>query len=263
MTQINQNFIVYEHPLNERMRTLLRLENLFNEMDTCASGETAMNAHHTIRVIDQILSLLERMDIKKELCHKLDRHNALLQRIASDHTQTVVDPKRLQEILAAIQYAYRQLNDLAGTRIGQVIREDELLSSVRQRLAIPGGCCSFDLPAYYHWLMQPYETRKVRLNSWTQHFAPIAEVLRLVLKLTRQSAKPETMVADNGLYQMFLEPQANCELVRVFMPTHSPCYPEISGSKHRAHIRFFSFQGAERPTPVYEDITFQLVCCVL
>jgi cell division protein ZapD len=35
------------------------------------------------------------------------------------------------------------------------LREDRLIGLVRQRLSIPGGCCSFDLPTLHMWLHMP------------------------------------------------------------------------------------------------------------
>ncbi len=41
---------------------------------------------------------------------------------------------------------------MAAPRIGQFLREDRPIALVRQRLSIPGGCCSFDLPTLHIWL---------------------------------------------------------------------------------------------------------------
>nr|MBA2815731.1 DNA gyrase inhibitor YacG [Candidatus Pantoea persica] len=40
----------------------------------------------------------------------------------------------------------------SATRMGQPLREGRLIGPVRQRLSIPGGCCSFDLPGLHIWL---------------------------------------------------------------------------------------------------------------
>ena len=39
-------------------------------------------------------------------------------------------------------------------RVGSHLRDNEWLMAIKQRTAIPGGVCEFDLPAYHWWLNQ-------------------------------------------------------------------------------------------------------------
>ena len=56
-------------------------------------------------------------------------------------------------------------------RFGSALKEDKLLSAIRQRFAIPGGACSFDLPNLHFWLQQPLEQRLAEIAQWLETLA--------------------------------------------------------------------------------------------
>lgn len=39
-----------------------------------------------------------------------------------------------------------------NTKLGQSLRANEWLMSIKQRAGIPGGVCEFDVPSYHYWL---------------------------------------------------------------------------------------------------------------
>ena len=53
------------------------------------------------------------------------------------------------------------------------LRENEWLMAIKQRAAIPGGVCEFDLPAYHYWLNKDASARQQDLAGWLEPFAPI------------------------------------------------------------------------------------------
>ena len=59
--------ICYEHPLNERVRTLLRLEDLFNKITFFSAKDTAIEHHATLAALFELLDVTSRADIKSDL----------------------------------------------------------------------------------------------------------------------------------------------------------------------------------------------------
>ena len=51
-------------------------------------------------------------------------------------------------------------------KVGQHLRDNEWLMAIKQRSAIPGGVCEFDLPAYHYWLHQDPGARRNDLTGW-------------------------------------------------------------------------------------------------
>src|SRR5690606_14479866 len=129
----------------------------------------------------------------------------------------------------------RQLVELrdAGCQPGQYLRSDELVQSVRQRNAIPGGTCNFDLPGFHHWLHRSPEDRRAQLEQWQADLQPIRGGLKLALHLIRNSSTPTRESAERGFFQKPMDSGAACQLVRVLLPAGSKYYPEISAGRHR------------------------------
>ncbi len=75
---------------------------------------------------------------------------------------------------------------MSAARFGHHLRTDKIISMVRQRLSIPGGCCSFDLPTLQLWLNIPQTERDKVISGWLQSLDPLNDALQAVLTLIRQ-----------------------------------------------------------------------------
>lgn len=250
--------LIYEQPLNERMRMLLRLEHLFDQLEHYIHGETAWDNRKTITTLIDILNLLERADLKTELMKELDRLSVSLTRLKS---QPDVDTHQLDLILEDLHAHHNIVKHIPG-RLGDDLRFDLLISSVKQRMAIPGGSCCFDLPSFHYWLAQPASERMSQLKQWVKILEPIQSTVRLLLELIRSSAYTETVTAKGGFYQKTLEASAPCQIIRVRM-NGDPAFPEISGGKHRISIRFLGLDQAHKTDTLQKEIQFEIGCCII
>jgi cell division protein ZapD len=250
--------MIFEHPLNERIRTFLRLEHLFEKVEYFAPRPEAWNTRAGIEGLLDILSITARADIKTELLKEIDRNLTTLTRIGN---QPGVDPSALRGIMSDLEDAATGIHDLLGP-IGADARENEFLKSISQRSAIPGGACSFDLPYYHFLLTQPEEVRAARLHDWLEPMQPVRKAIGLLLSLARTSANPRSLVADSGFFQEALDVQAPAQLLRVGIAPDLSLFPEISGHKNRFSIRFMHANGATRPAQMRNDVEFKLTCCV-
>ncbi|WP_336139769.1 cell division protein ZapD, partial [Klebsiella pneumoniae] len=77
--------------------------------------------------------------VRTELLKELDRQQRKLQTWIG---VPGVDQSRIEALIQQLKAAGSVL--ISAPRIGQFLREDRLIALVRQRLSIPGGCCSFD-----------------------------------------------------------------------------------------------------------------------
>lgn len=250
--------IIYEQPLNERMRVLLRLEHLFAQLRYHLAGSTPWDNRKAINGIIDILNLFERADLKTELIKEMDRLTASLNKLRE---QPHVDDQRLVETLNDLKTSHQAIHAIPG-RLGDPLRQEELIAIVKQRITIPGGSCSFDLPVLHHWLSQPEHVRKMQLLQWVAEFKPIDEAVTLLLELIRSSAYQEDASAEKGFYQKAFESNNTCQLVQVKLNA-TAVFPEVSGGKQRISIRFLATDPSNRPTQAEQDIDFQLACCVI
>ena len=255
-----QNKIIYEQPLNERIRNFLRLEHLFDLIKYRSEDNSFWDCRIILESLLEINELLTRSDLKSELIKELERHASMLNSLLHN---PAVDQNRLNQIHNDITKLLEVLRDKSyqpGTRL----KQDELVTSFKQRISISGGTCSFDLPRFHHWLNQPAHKRNQNINDWQQDLQSIREASYLVLNMIRNSTTPDRKNADSGFYQQAIESNLSCQLIRVLLPSASRYYPEISGGKHRFTIRFMEDSDTEsRTVQTMNDVEFELHCCIL
>lgn len=253
-----QGYIVYEHPLSERIRTMLRLEHLFRQASHFLKGQTAWDSRVFITTLLDILDIFSRGDLRTELLKELERSTGNLRGLMQNPN---VDHERLGTILRALEHLIENLHSLSA-QPGQALRDDEFITAIRQRSSIPGGTCDFDLPVYHRWLEQDRVMREQDQKRWFASLDAVRQAIELLLKMIRNSAEPRALSTDNGSYQKQLESGLPYQMVRVMLPIDSPYYAEISGSKHRFSLRFLK-PDEERPKLAEDTVTFKLACCSL
>ena len=254
-----QTKIIYEQPLNERIRTFLRLEFLFDQTRVFLAGDSVWDSRAALAGILEILSIFSRADLKTEVMKELERQTVVLERLEENPG---VDRSRLNDILNQMDTLIDHMHSLKG-QVGQELRQNEFLSSIRQRITIPGGTCDFDLPAYHFWLQQPAAKRHLQLQHWFKSFEVVAQSISLILRLIRESAPSVKETAEAGFFQKSLDPNVPCHIVRVMVPIDCPYFAEISGGKHRFTVRFLEQRLEERPVQAAENIPFELACCII
>jgi cell division protein ZapD len=251
--------ILYEHPLNERTRNLLRLESFFLQMQYFLEGRCFWDSQSCVTALVELLNYLDRHDLRSDLLKELEKHFVTFSRL----TETpAIHHERLQATLEALKNTIKQLKPVS-LKITQDLRAHELLNIIRQRITLLGTSCSFDVPAYHQWLNQPKAKRVHGLEKWLKGLQPLYAGIELLLRIIRNSGTFEEKCAESGFYQCNLDPQAHCHLVRVRLPANALPYPEVSGSRHRVTIRFLAFPESGRPKQTGDTIDFDVSFCIL
>ncbi|QHP59728.1 cell division protein ZapD [Pectobacterium carotovorum] len=243
--------ILFEYPLNEKTRTWLRIESLLQQLHQNHSLTDMGGALTFFRAIAELLDVLERGDVRTELLKDLERQQ---QKLLQWSDVPGVDMERIHTLR-------HQLKDLASTlmaapRMGQFLREDRLIGMVRQRLGIPGGCCSFDLPTLHSWLHQPQELREKLVSGWLNSLSPLKQALDMILELIRHSGTFRPQTSLNGFFQ---DNASDADLLRLRLEQVHQLYPQISGHKTRYAIRFLPLDSENGHIP--PRLTFELACC--
>lgn len=250
----------YEFPLNERIRVFMRLEQLFQQLSHFMAGDSVFDKRAAVDTLLDVLVIFSRSDLKSELIKELDRHAKVLGMLSSSQD---VDKQKLQAILLELNQASRNLYNASG-KVGASVMESGLFQSISQRSTIPGGTCSFDLPAFHYWLEQDRAVQQKDFQQWTQPFADIRIAIDLILGFIRQSSVPKQEIAQAGFFQLALDKTHPVQLLRVGVPASVGCFAEISGGKHRFSIRFMMPSNDEnRPTQTQADISFTLSRCAV
>ena len=246
---------VYEFPLNEKVRTYLRLEQLFKQLNQVKSASEEWQFMNFFDALFTLLDLLERLDIRNDVLKDIEVHEKNLVHW-SQHPK--IDTEALQ---AALQKIIKLRDTLKNSKkVGASLKEDKFLSSIRQRFSIPGGTCSFDLPNLHYWLKQPLEKNLEQISTWMNELKLICDAIDITLSFLRERGRFTAIEAPNGFYQGVAEDKI--ELIRIYSAIDKGFYPILSGNKYRYAIRFMLFTPTESGSSSVEDkVEFKLACC--
>jgi cell division protein ZapD len=243
--------ILFEHPLNEKMRTWLRIEFLVQQLEASLPINDTTSALHFFRNIGDLLDVFERGEIRTDVIKELDRQQ---RKLLTWSEVPGVDMQRIDSLRSQLKERGTVL--MSAPRIGQLLREDRLIALVRQRLSIPGGCCSFDLPTLHVWLHLPQNQRDEQVGIWLASLQPLKQSLDLLLDIIRNSAPFRKLTSLNGFYQ---DNGDDADLLRLQLDLVHQLYPQISGHKSRFAIRFLPLDSERGTIP--ERLDFDLACC--
>jgi cell division protein ZapD len=249
--------VLYEYPFNEGIRTMLRLEHLFARLHALLPRDSAVDHHFALVTLFEIMDVASRADLKSDLLKELERHKALLQGFRGNPS---VSEAALDDIIGRIDHAHARLNHLSG-KAGHTLTTNEWLMSIRSRISIPGGTCSFDLPAYYAWQQLPADRRRQDLTHWVDTLVPLADALLLLLNLLRDAGVPHRVVAQSGQYQQSLPAGRTYQLLRLGIDESLDLVPEISGHRLMVSVRLMRPDAEGRLKPHHGDATFDLALC--
>lgn len=257
MMPASSSRVVYEYPFNEGVRTMLRLEHLFDRLTLLLPRSDALDHHFALVTLFEVMDVAARADLKSDLLRELERHRSHLQAFKGNPR---IAEQALDGILGRVESSLADLNAVQG-KAGQALTANEWLMSIRSRIGIPGGTCEFDLPAYFAWQQNSAERRQDDLQRWAGNFEPLQRSLRLVLGLLRESGVAQRVHAPAGLFQQRLPEGRAFQLLRVQVDAASGLVPEISGHRLMVSVRLMKPEPDSRLKPTGADDYLELALC--
>lgn len=249
--------ILYEYPFQESVRTMLRLEQLFDRVGQMMVRDAAVDHHFALVTLFEIMDVASRADLKSDLLKELERHK---QQLLALRGNAQVAQGALDDVIRRLEQSFEALNQLAG-KAGHALTNNEWLMSVRSRISIPGGTCEFDLPGYYAWQHRDAAARRADLNQWVSTMMPLAQALQVLLQLLRDSGIRQKVLASAGQFQQSLAPGKTYQLLRLRLDPALQLVPEISGHRLMVSVRLMRAEPDGRLRPSQEDASFELALC--
>jgi cell division protein ZapD len=249
--------ILYEYPFNERIRTYLRLEQLFLRLSEFVVRESALDHHFALATIFEVMDVGARADLKSDVLKDLDKQKHVLDAYRNN---PAIAAEVLDKVFAQVERCFAALNNLPG-KAGQSLTENDWLMSIRSRVGIPGGTCAFDLPAYYAWQQHEAAQRRADLERWASTLTPLAEAIYLLLKLLRGSSTAQKVIAVGGQFQQNLPQGKTFQLLRMTLDPALGLIPEISGNRLMVSIRLMRHGDDDKLHASQEDTAFELTLC--
>src|SRR5438045_1886036 len=115
------DMIRYEHPLNERIRTLMRLEDLYGRAIFFTGQAEPPDHHAALLALFEIVDVAGRADLKTDILQELERQRQLL---APLRNNPAIEAQALDAVLAALDAVTGDLLAQTG-KVGAQLRESE------------------------------------------------------------------------------------------------------------------------------------------
>ena len=99
------------------------------------------------------------------------------------------------------------------------------------------------------------------MQRWIATLVPLAESVRMLLKLLRDSGLPQKVVATGGQYQQTLPQGRTFQLLRLRIDPGMGLIPEISGNRLMVSVRLMRLESDDRLHASTDDAAFELTLC--
>lgn len=249
--------IIYELPLHEQTRVLIRLEFLLDRLHGHLKKSNQEAIYLALRTLDEILSIIERCNLKKYLLNEIkDASKSLIH--WREHSLASIDK---------IDHLLNQLNtektfiESTSSRARDLFADNEFLKVFRQKCNVPGGTAPVDFPRFHNWLHQDPKNLQKSLKAWTNKLECYYRPIKLVLSLVRQSASHSQQIAEEGFYQKALDKNVEYKLIRIKLTDNCPCFAEISGGRYHITVRMMHEAEDGSLSQYREGVKFLLETC--
>lgn len=253
---------IFEQPLNERIRTFLRMQQLFEQIDYQLQYDARWSLHAATNVLLDIYNLSTRSDLKSEVMKELDRQQFSMQQLCNEEIDET-SRNRYADSIPRMAELTNRLHDQHG-QLFKHIKENEFLKSIQQRSTVSSSACSYDLPMFHHWLSRPADEVKENLREWLMPYQTLRESIDTAIGSIRNCAEFTNKTASRGFFQETLHGTPPLQLVRVQRTDDENVYPEMSAGRHRITIRFIHYVSAnEKSAQALDDIHFDIAYCAI
>lgn len=249
--------ILYEYPFNERVRTYLRLEQLFRRLGELVRRDSAIDHHYALATIFEIMDVGARADLKSDILKDIDRQKQALNGFRGD---PAISEAALDDITGQLEACATGLKSLSG-KLGHALMQDDWLMAIRARITIPGATFQFDLPAYHAWQHHSAASRQHDLQGWIAPLMGVAQALDLLLRLLRNSGTAQKVITSGGLYQQMLPQERHFQMMRLRLHAALGLIPEISCNHLMVSVRLMSRASDGHFHTSTDNSTFELTLC--
>lgn len=252
--------VLFEYPLNERIRTLLRFESLFEHLFRFEKEVDPLMQEVTFRILFEMVDACTRTDIRSELLKELDKHKKIIEQSCLNVGDELAVAEATQQLNA--------LNEMtalltASHRFGNCLTTNKWLTYLKNRFASFGFATDTEVPQYRLWQTMSVTQRQQQVHEWIEPIRPYYEAIKMALGRLRQSGTVlEASVGKAGSHAESLGGNI-CQLVRIWVDDQT-LYPEVTANRHMISISFKRLNEELDSLPVHgQDISFKFSLCNL
>lgn len=255
------DMIIYEQPLTDLMRVMLRLEQRFQHIDVCMSQPTCqVHIQAAVSSLLSIKALLSRGDFKTKL---LKKQSELIKYFSSIIDDQSVDVAQINKYIRVLNDYFNLLH--GHTKMGRELEQNQLFDLLYKHISTPGGGpCVVNIPFYRYWLNHPNIKCHDDITNMVNSIDYIRKINDFMLYIIRASKNFSTQQALNGFYERNLSQECiKLDVVRIGIKQAQPILPEISVDKRRLAVQLVLHDDGHVLSRCCENQDFELALCGL
>lgn len=254
--------IIFEFPLSERIRRLLRIEEIYQKFENQLKNTHDYFEFGCFNTLFEIVQLVSRSDLKIDFLQELERQekkqSGLLGLQGLKEGQ--LDSK---EIISMIQVARKKLENI-DVKPGFNFNNNLFLEEIKKRISSPGGLLDVDFPNFRNWAA--LKTRKSKLEdfkSWAQPLIVFKDAASIILLILRNQCHVESIKIKEGKHQQTINPLKTFDLIRLELEKTLNIYPEISANKYTVNVFFNQLNQDLKKELFKKNLEFKYSICWL
>ena len=250
--------ILYEYPFQESVRTMLRLEQLFDRLGQLMVRDTPVDHHFALVTLFEIMDVASRADLKSDLLKELERHK---QQLLALRGNAQVAQETLDDVIRRIEQAFDALNQLA--RQSRPCPHPQRMADERAQPHQHPGRHLRVRPAWLLCVATPRCGQPARRSDsvGVDHDAARAGICRCCCSCCGTRASGRRCSPAPASFSRDSRPGRPISLLRVRMDPATQLIPEISGHRLMVSIRLMRVETDGRLRPSHEDAAFELALC--
>ena len=247
--------ILFEFPLNERTRRLLRIEEIYKKFEFQLKNSHDYFEFSCFYTLFEIVRLVSRSDIKidflQELARQEKKHLALT--LTEGLKESQLDPTK---VISKVKIARKKLESI-NIKPGFNFNNNLFLEEIKQRITSPGGLLNVDFAIFNDWAS--HNTKKNKLKSfkiWAQPLMVFKEASAIILNILRNQCVTELIKLKSDKYQKSIDPFKTFDLITIQVPKNLRIIPEINTNKYTVNIFFYHLNENFKKEPIKLNFEF-------
>jgi len=224
--------LIYEYPLNEKIRTWLRFERIFKRINCAlANRKNKLWEWIAIKNLIDLVEISDRSDLKTEILKELIRLQSLYEDLTN---RDEVDHKKAQSMKERITNNQEKIRNMPS-KPGMYLNSNPWFSIVSSRMSIPGGCNEFDVPSYKWWENQKMNDKYEDFVGFYKLFSDLSEAIEIILLNIRESSIDQKVIIENGAIS--IEAKPDNVLIQIKLDENLKAFPEVTAHRVLVNVR--------------------------
>jgi cell division protein ZapD len=249
------NYIIYEQPVAENIRNILKCEYLFEKFNSSLEQDNIWGIKSSIATLLETSDFVSRINLKIELLKELEKNILYINNLKDVNNDKLSD---YEESIEKLKFVIDKINSIEENPSKSVI-DNDFLMQIKSKIYLPAGDNFFDMPSYLNFLSSNKTQILDNINLWYSPFEYLFKASKLILSTRRKYSLFEKYTSSKSYFELKLNKDTYVDFIRIRLDKDINIYPNVSVSRQNINIIFKHATGNKRISkPIIENVDFNL-----